>query len=160
MSILEEEDLIDIEILKRQTLNAMLEYLPNNTYTKPVILLLKKANLMTLVPGLNLTMLENASPREALIMLLKSLTKSRVIRSKKLLVKRVRLVLSFLDNEYPRQAPIYAYLIQSLHDPGNDVYKLLLQKVSKLQDVSRPTNDKPGCRVTLRRLSPKTKRES
>jgi len=143
VSILEEEDLVDIEILKRRTLEAMLEYLPNNTYAKPVILLLKKANLMTLVPKLNLTTLENASPRESLIMLLRSLIESRVIRAEKLLVRRVRVALDSLDsNEHPRQTPIYAYLIQSLQDPSNVVYKPLLREVSKLQNVTVSSDER------------------
>lgn len=134
MSILEED--LNIEILKKQTLEAMLEYLPNNTYAKPVILLLKKANLMTLVPNLNLTMLEEVSPRDALIMLLRSSTESHAIRAEKLLLRRIRAALSFLDgNDQSRQTSIYAYLIQSLQDPNNVIYKPLLQQVNKLQDV-------------------------
>ncbi|EFN74705.1 hypothetical protein EAG_02898 [Camponotus floridanus] len=143
VSILEEEDLVDIEILKRRTLEAMLEYLPNNTYAKPVILLLKKANLLTLVPKLNLTTLENASPRQALITLLRSLIESRVIRAEKLLVRRVRVALDSLDsNEHPRQAPIYAYLIQSLQDPSNVAYKPLLREASELQNVTVSSDER------------------
>ncbi|KMQ90742.1 hypothetical protein RF55_9468, partial [Lasius niger] len=137
VSILEGEDLTDTEILKRRTLEAMLEYLPNNTYAKPVILLLKKSHLMTLVPKLNLTMLENDDPRDALIMLLRSFTESSVIRAEKLLLRRVRAVLSSLDGDnQPRQTPIYAYLIQSLRDPNNVVYKPLLREVGELQNVT------------------------
>ncbi|XP_070158427.1 uncharacterized protein [Polyergus mexicanus] len=137
VSILEEKDQINIEILKKRTLEAMLEYLPNNTYVKPVILLLKKANLMTLVPRLNLSILEKASPRDALIMLLRYLTESSVIHTEKLLLRRVRAALSSLDgNERPRQTSIYAYLIQSLQDPSNVVYKPLLQEVNELRNVT------------------------
>ncbi|XP_072762541.1 uncharacterized protein [Anoplolepis gracilipes] len=137
LSILEEEDLTDIEILKKGTLEAMLEYLPDNTYVKPVILLLKKANLMTLVPKLNLTMLEDANPSDALIMLLKSLTESPVIREEKLLMRRVRAVLSSLDsNDHPRRTLIYTYLIQSLQEPSNVAYKPLLREVRKLRNVT------------------------
>lgn len=136
VSILEEENQIDIEILKKRTLEAMLEYLPNNTYVKPVILLLKKANLMTLVPRLNLSILEKASPRDALIMLLRYLTESNVIRTEKLLLRRVRATLSSLDGNKPPQTPIYAYLIQSLQDPSNVVYKPLLREVNELRNVT------------------------
>ncbi|XP_029178728.1 uncharacterized protein LOC114946420 [Nylanderia fulva] len=138
MSILE-EDLRNIEILKKQMLEEMLEYLPNNTYAKPVILLLKKSNLMTLVPDLNLTMLEEVSPRDALIILLKSFTESRAIRAEKLLLRRIRAALSFLDgNDQFHQTPIYAYLFQSLQDPNNVVYKPLLRQVSELQVIISP----------------------
>jgi len=88
--ILEEEILINIEILKKQMLEAMLEYLPSNTYMKPVNLLLRKANLLTLVPKLNLTILEEATTRDAMIMLLKSLTESRIIRAEKLSPRKSR----------------------------------------------------------------------
>lgn len=136
--ILEKEILTNTEILKRQTLEAMLEYLPSNTYVKPVILLLKKANLMTLVPKLSLATLEGATARSALIMLLKSLTESRVIRAEKLLLRRVRAALSSLDgvSVNDRQTPIFAYLIQSLRDPSNTIYQPLLLEISKLQNLT------------------------
>lgn len=137
VSILEEKDQINIEILKKRTLEAMLEYLPNNTYVKPVILLLKKANLMTFVPKLNLSILEKASPRDALIMLLRYFTESNEIHTEKLLLRRVRAALSSLDgNIHPPQTPIYAYLIQSLQDPSNVVYKPLLREVNELRNVT------------------------
>ncbi|XP_050454591.1 uncharacterized protein LOC126853143 isoform X2 [Cataglyphis hispanica] len=137
VSILEEKDQIDIEILNKRTLEAMLEYLPNNTYVKPVILVLKKANLMTIVPKLNLSILENASPRDALIMLLRYFIESNVIRTEKLLLRRVRAALSTLDgNNHPPQTSIYAYLIQSLQDPSNVVYKPLLREVNELRNVT------------------------
>ncbi|KYN37582.1 hypothetical protein ALC56_07781 [Trachymyrmex septentrionalis] len=136
-SILEEKILINTKILKKQTLEAMLEYLPNNTYAKPVSLLLRKANLMKLVPKLNLATLETATARDALIMLLKSLTESRIIRAEKLLRRRVRTALSSLDdaNEDDRQTPIFAYLIQSLQDPSNIIYQSLLLEISKLKNL-------------------------
>jgi len=136
--ILEEEILINIEILKKQMLEAMLEYLPSNTYMKPVNLLLRKANLLTLVPKLNLTILEEATTRDALIMLLKSLTESRIIRAEKLLLRRVRAALSSLDgmSENDRQTPIFAYLIQLLQDPSNIIYQPLLLDISKLKNVT------------------------
>lgn len=137
-NILEEEILINAEILKKQTLEAMLEYLPNNTYVKPVNLLLRKANLMMLVPKLNLATLESVNARDALIMLLKGLTESRVIRAEKLLLRRVRAALSSLDgaSENDRQTPIFAYLIQSLQDPSNIVYQPLLLEISKLRNLT------------------------
>lgn len=133
-----ERILINIEILKKQTLEAMLEYLPNNTYVKPVNLLLRKANLMMLVPKLNLATLESATPRDALIMLLKGLTESRVIRREKLLLRRVRAALSSLDgaSEEDRQTPTFAYLIQLLQDPNNIVYQPLLLEISKLRNLT------------------------
>ncbi|XP_011881415.1 PREDICTED: uncharacterized protein LOC105569512 [Vollenhovia emeryi] len=134
LNILEEEVLINTEILKKQTLEAMLEYLPNNTYVKPVILLLRKANLMMLVPKLDLATLEGTAARDALIMLLKSLTESRIIRAEKLLLRRVRVALSSLDGNSgdDRQTPLFAYLIQSLQDPSNAIYQPLLLEISKL----------------------------
>jgi len=136
--ILEKEILTNTEILKKQTLEAMLEYLPSDTYVKPVILLLKKANLMTLVPNLNLATLEGATARDALIMLLKSLTESRLIRAEKLLLRRVRAALSSLDGASVnnRQTPIFAYLIQSLRDPSNIIYQPFLLEISKLQNLT------------------------
>ncbi|XP_077279628.1 uncharacterized protein LOC143907024 [Temnothorax americanus] len=135
LDILEKEILINTEILKRQTVEAMLEYLPSDTYVKPVSLLLK-ANLMKLVPKLNLATLEEATARDALIMLLKNLTESRTIRAEKLLLRRVRAALSSLDNANrgDRQTPIFAYLIQSLQDPSNIIYQPLLLEISKLQN--------------------------
>ncbi|KYQ54529.1 hypothetical protein ALC60_06553 [Trachymyrmex zeteki] len=137
-NILEEEILINTEILKKQTLEAMLEYLPSNTYVKPVSLLLRKANLMKLVPKLNLAALEAATARDALIMLLKSLTESRIIRAEKLFQRRVRAALRSLDgtNEDDRQTPIFAYLIQSLQDPSNIIYQPLLSEISKLKNLT------------------------
>lgn len=136
--ILEKKILINTEILKKQTLEAMLEYLPSDTYVKPVILLLKKANLMTLVPNLNLATLERATARDALIMLLKSLTESRLIRAEKLLLRRVRAALSSLDGASvnDRQTPIFAYLTQSLRDPSNTIYQPFLLEISKLQNLT------------------------
>ncbi|XP_011685814.1 PREDICTED: uncharacterized protein LOC105448768 [Wasmannia auropunctata] len=136
--ILEEEILINTEILKKQTLEAMMEYLPYNTYVKPVNLLLRKANLMALVPELNLASLEAATARDALITLLKSLTKSRIIRVEKLLLRRIRAALSILDsaNEDDRQTPIFTYLIQSLQDPSNIIYQPLLLEISKLENLT------------------------
>ncbi|XP_011634006.1 uncharacterized protein LOC105425113 [Pogonomyrmex barbatus] len=128
---------IVFHILKRQTLEAMLEYLPNNTYVKPVILLLKKADLMTLVPNLNPAILESATPRNALIILLKSLAESYVIRTEKLLLRHIRATLSFLDGaneDENHQTPIFAYLIQSLQDPSNASYQSLLREISQLQN--------------------------
>lgn len=138
--ILEEENLINPEILKTQTLEAMLQYLPDNTYVKPVILLLKKSNLMMYVPQLNLATLENVSARDALIMLLKNLTESRIVRTEKLLLRRVRAALSLLDgaSEDDRQTPLFAYLIQSLQDPSNIIYQPLLLEISKLKNVISP----------------------
>ncbi|KYM94938.1 hypothetical protein ALC62_14533 [Cyphomyrmex costatus] len=137
-NILEEEILINTEILKKQTLEAMLEYLPSNTYVKPVSLLLRKANLMKLVPKLNLADLETATARDALITLLKSLTESRIIRAEKLLQRRVRAALSSLDatNEDDRQTPILTYLTQSLQDPSNIIYQPLLLEISKLKNLT------------------------
>lgn len=129
---------INTEILKKQTLEAMLEYLPDSTLMKPVILLLKKANLMTLVPTLDRATLEEATTRDALVMLLKSLMQSHTIRTEKLLLRCIRVALNFLDHvsENDRQAPISAYLIQLLQDPSNAIYQPLLLKMSKLQNLT------------------------
>ncbi|KYN12161.1 hypothetical protein ALC57_15653 [Trachymyrmex cornetzi] len=137
-NILEKEILINTKILKKRTLEAMLEYLPSNTYVKPVSLLLRKANLMKLVPKFNLAALETATARDALIMLLKNLTESRIIRAEKLLQRRVRAALSSLDgtNDDDRQTPIFAYLIQSLQDPSNIIYQPLLLEISKLKNLT------------------------
>lgn len=134
----EKEILINAEILKKQTLEAMLEYLPSSTYVKPVNLLLRKANLLTLVPNLNLEILENINARDALITLLKSLTESPIIRAEKLLLRRIRTALSSLDgmSEDDRQTPIFVYLIQSLQDPSNNVYQPILLEVSKLKNLT------------------------
>lgn len=143
-SIMGEKKLVDIELLKKRTLESMMEYLPNSTYVKPVNLLLRKANLMTLVPRLNLETLENATARDALIALLRNLTESRVIRAEKLLLRRVRAALSSLDGASgdDRQTSIFVYLIQSLQDPSNVAYKPLLQETKKLRNVTVPSEER------------------
>lgn len=142
--ILDRETLINTEILRKQTLEAMLEYLPSNTYMKPVILLLRKANLMTLMPKLDCATLEGATARDALIMLLNSLTDSHVVHTEKLLLRRVRVALSSLDgaSEDDRQTPIFAYLTQSLQDPSNIIYQPLLLKMRQLQNLTISPDDR------------------
>lgn len=138
-SIMSDKGVVDIDILKESTLDAMMEYLPGSTYAKPVSLLLRKASLMTLVPQVDLATLEAGDVREALITLLKALAESPVIRAEKLLLRRVRAVLSSLDgvagDSTNRLMPILAYLIQSLQDPSNAVYEPLLSQL-KTQNVT------------------------
>lgn len=132
------DKILDIKILKERTLESMGQYLPKSAYVKPVNLLLRKANLMTLVPTLDLAILENATARDALIALLRNLTESHAVRAEKLLLRRVRAALSFLDgaNENDRQTPMVAYLVQSLQNPNNIIYQPLLQKLKELRNLT------------------------
>ncbi|KAL0106354.1 hypothetical protein PUN28_016227 [Cardiocondyla obscurior] len=142
--ILEVDTPINIETLKERTLGAMLEYFPGDTYTRPVILLLKKANLMALVPELNITDLEAGTARDALVTLLKGLAESRVVRAQKSLLRRVRAALSSLDNasENVRQTPLLAHLIQRLRDPSNAIYQPLLLEIGRKQDPTTSPDER------------------
>lgn len=146
-SIMSNKGVMEVDILKENTLDVMMEYFPGSTYVKPVSLLLRKASLMTLVPQVDLAALEAGNVRDALITLLKALTESSVIRAEKMLLRRVRAVLSSLDgvtdDSADRQTPILAYLIQSLQDPSNAIYEPLLSQL-KTQNVTIP----PGERQT------------
>ncbi|KYM81435.1 hypothetical protein ALC53_08203 [Atta colombica] len=67
-NMLEERNLINTKILKKQTLETM-KYLPSNTYIHEACeSVLRKANLMKLVPKLNFTALETATARDTLIL--------------------------------------------------------------------------------------------
>ncbi|XP_032686107.1 uncharacterized protein LOC116851126 [Odontomachus brunneus] len=144
-SIMSDKGVVDVDILKESTLNAMVEYLPSSTYAKPVSLLLKKASLMTLVPQVDLATLEAGDMRDALITLLKALAESPMIRAEKLLLRRIRAVLSSLDgvadNSTDHQTPILAYLVQSLQDPSSAVYEPLLSHL-KTQNVTIPPEER------------------
>ncbi|RLU17025.1 hypothetical protein DMN91_011094 [Ooceraea biroi] len=144
--ILEEKRLLNIKSLKKRTLEALLEHLPNSTHVKPVSLLLK-TNLMTFLPNLNLTVLESVSerdPRYALITLLRNLTESQIIRAEKLLLDRIETTSSSLEhaNQSKRQIPIVAYLIQTLRDPSNIVYEPLLREMMQLRNVTIPPHER------------------
>ncbi|EFN88534.1 hypothetical protein EAI_03190 [Harpegnathos saltator] len=156
-SVMSDKAVVDIDMLKERTLNAMLEYLPGTTYAKPVILLLRKANLMTLVPRVDLAALEAADACDALITLLKSLAESPMVRAEKLLLRRVRAVLSSLDGgvagrSTERHTPISAYLIQTLQDPSDAAYEPLLSNL-KLQNVTVAPEERQAWSETyLRRI--------
>lgn len=137
---------IDVDVLSERTLDTMLEYLPDSTYTKPVSLLLRKANLMMLVPQAQANLdLRRGDIRDMLVKLLKALTQAPVIRAEKSLLRRVKTVLASLDGvagkSTNRQTPILAYLTLSLQDPSNAVYKPLLSNL-KTQNATIPPDER------------------
>ncbi|KAG7213973.1 hypothetical protein KM043_001348 [Ampulex compressa] len=142
--ILEEVDVVHGKILKRKTLEGMLEYLPDKTFLKPVTLLLRKSNLMTLVPKLKLETLENATAKDALSALLKNLIESRHIRKEKLLIRRLRTAVRDVEamNESDRQNSLSSYLIQVLRDPSNEVYGPLIKKLKSGSNASVGLDDR------------------
>lgn len=124
--LLEVKTTQEIELLKKKTLNDMVEYLPETAELRPVNLLLKKANLAMFLPNRTLSTLESKQPREALIFLLKNFLSSRHNKRKTLLTKRLQLAMKSVEKStQPVARGVSSVYTEELLNPLAEKYEPL-----------------------------------
>lgn len=130
VKILEDQTPRKVDLLKRKILDKMLNYFPDLPDLRPVILLLKKANLATVLqPRLNISFLSEQSPRKGLIMVLQNLVASPRLKKETVLIKRMKMALNRVEESVdPPENSVSSIVTEELLNPLARKYEPLWAK--------------------------------